>query len=85
MVIVALGTITAVGLYFGAYFACASVYYRFAMTVKEPSIESAYVHYKVGPLSQAFAQSFFEPARLFDVNYFRADIWKDRPHIEAEP
>ena len=80
--IVAFLTIAAVGCYVVAYFACVSVRFSHAMTVKEPRIQSAYAYYKTGPLSQDFAQWFFEPARLCDEHYFRSRLWADRQHVE---
>ena len=82
LTIVAFLTIAAVGCYVVAYFACVSVRFRHAMTVKEPRIESAYAYYKTGPLSQDFVQWFFEPVRLCDEHYFRSGLWADRQHVE---
>jgi hypothetical protein len=78
LVIVGLGTLAAAVLYLGAYFACISIEFRYAMRVGAPSLGSARPYYKVGPISQDFAQSFFEPARLFDAYYLRPKSWADK-------
>ncbi len=78
IVLVASGTLGAVALYVGAYYACVSVQFQRGLAFKEPSIESAYAYYRIGEQWQDFAQSFFEPARLLDAYYFRPDLWKDK-------
>ena len=53
-----------------AYFACVSIEY-------EQHIGYPIVSYKVGPLSQNIAHSFFEPARLCDAHLLRPKRWED--------
>ena len=78
LVLVAFGTLVAVILYLGVYFACVSIYFRYPMQVGGKSIGHARVYYKVGPISQDFACSFFEPARLFDAYYLHPKLWEDK-------
>ena len=79
LVIVALGTLAAVILYFCAYFACVTVYFRYPMQVSGAvGSAQARVYYKVGPLSQDIACSLFEPAQLLDSYYLRPKYWQDK-------
>ena len=73
-----MGTLVAVSLYFGAYFVCVSTYFTYPAQVGGKGMRSARAHYKVGPLMQDIAQSFFEPARLFDCYYLRQKQWEDK-------
>jgi hypothetical protein len=78
VVIVALGTLAAVILYFCAYFACLTIYFRYPMQVDGMGSREERVYYKVGPLSQDFARSVFKPAQLLDANYLRPKYWQDK-------
>jgi hypothetical protein len=80
---VALGTLAAGALYIGAYFACVSVRFNYAMRPSGKSVGTAYAYYKVGPLLEDFVGSFFEPARLCDAYYLRPKLWEDRSQISA--
>ena len=76
LVIAALAILSAVFVYMVAYFTCVSIGY-------EQHIGYPIVSYKVGPLSQHIAHSFFEPARLCDVHLLRPHRWEDLRSIDA--
>jgi hypothetical protein len=78
LAIVAVGTVAAAAIYLGAYFACVSVQFRYGMEAKVRSIGRAHAYYKVPPALDDIADSFFEPARLFDAYYLRPQLWEDR-------
>jgi hypothetical protein len=78
LVIVALGTLAVVVLYFCAYFACLTIYFRYPMQVGGMGSGQARVYYKVGPLSQDIAHSVFAPAQLLDAYYLRPKFWRDK-------
>jgi hypothetical protein len=79
LVIVALGTLAAVVLYFCAYFICLTVYFRYPMQIGGGiGSGQARVYYKVGPLPQDMARSVFEPAQRLDAYYLRPKYWQDK-------
>jgi hypothetical protein len=80
LILVALGTMGAILIYMGIYFACVSIEFRYPMQVGGKGFGNAHAYYRVGPFSQGIAQSVFEPARLLDAYYLRPGHWADQRH-----
>jgi hypothetical protein len=70
-------TLLLLGAYMSAYFTYVSIEF---VSSKEPNLEISVPRYPSAPFSDAFAEAFFEPARLIDATWLRPHQWQDRQH-----